>query len=400
MSITHAPSRLREKGPVLTRLRHARGSGLACLLLIVIAQVVINYHTWLISGPQHLYFLRGLNRHPLPYIDTRIEYPVLTGVFMTTAAALTHGMTDFLRLNSMMLGACAVGCTTVLWSTSRRAARIFALCPLLLVYSLANWDLLAILLMLLGWRAYLKQRYAAAGAWLALGVFAKLFPIFLLGACAVALVRRRQIGGGRVERNDLIRFGAAAVIASAVVNLPFAIPAFRNWLWFWTFNEGRNGNADLLHWLHLLGTSSVSTSNGVLTGIVLIAVLAGAIAIWRGASVARTSALVFLVFMLMEKVYSPQYTLWVVVYGLLAEWDVWTIIALSLIGLVDDASAAVHIELVHVHAARSVNWFDTTISPREQGLRLLGTLAVGVAMLIDPAIEAVAGRRQPAAGDR
>src|SRR5579875_3462210 len=65
--------------------------GLVALLLVVAGQVLINYHTWLISGGDHLYYLRGLERHPIPYIDTRIEYPVLTGVFMTAAAALTHG---------------------------------------------------------------------------------------------------------------------------------------------------------------------------------------------------------------------------------------------------------------------------------------------------------------------
>ena len=67
------------------------------LLLIVAVQVFINFHTWLISGPDHLYYLRGLNNHPLPYIDARIEYPVLTGVFMTFSAGLTHGIAGYLR---------------------------------------------------------------------------------------------------------------------------------------------------------------------------------------------------------------------------------------------------------------------------------------------------------------
>src|SRR5581483_11924161 len=103
--------------------------------------------------------------------------------------ALTHGVGTFLRLNALGLWACALGCTYVLWSIDRRAAWRFALCPLLLVFSLINWDLFAILLMLLGWRAFVRGRYAAAGAWLALGVFAKLFPVFLLAFCVVELAR-------------------------------------------------------------------------------------------------------------------------------------------------------------------------------------------------------------------
>jgi hypothetical protein len=354
---------------------------LPLLMLITAAQVLINYHTWLISGPEHLYLLRGLEHHPLPYIGTRIEYPALTGVFMTVSAALTHGLVGYLRLNSILLGACAVGCTCTLWSISRRAAWIFALCPLLLVYSLANWDLFAILLMLLGWRAYLRGRYATAGVWLALGMFAKLFPIFLLGACALGLFKRWRGSGDPVARNDLVRFGVGALLASAVVNLPFAIPAFTNWKWFWVFNETRNGNSDLLHCLHILtGATGVTTTNQVLTAIALVAVAAGAVAIWRGVRVGHVAALVFLVFMVFNKVYSPQYTLWVLVYALIAEWDLWTIVALSLVGLVDDATAAVRIALVHDHAPRALAWFDATIVPREQAFRLLGMIVPGGAM--------------------
>lgn len=358
---------------------------LVCLLLVVAGQVFGNYHTWLINGADHLYYLRGLNHHPLPYIDARIEYPVLTGMFMTVPAALTHGIQGYLRLNSLLLGGCAVGCAWTLWSISRRAGWVFALCPLLLVFSLINWDLFAILLMLLGWRAYLQHCYAAAGGWLALGVFAKLFPVFLLGACLVALLKRWRTRRDRAARDGLVAFVTAAVAASAVVNLPFAVPAFHNWLWFWIFNAQRTYHSDLLSWLHLGGfnTASIGTTNLVLSALVLAGVAVGAVAIWRGARVADVAAVVFVWFMVMEKVYSPQYTLWIVVYALLADWELWTIVALTAIGLIDYASAAVHIELVHSvpPAPKTLSWYEDHIMYAQQGLRLLGSIAIGGAML-------------------
>ncbi len=373
--------------PTLSSRSLRRGAlALPCLLLIVAAQALINYHTWLISDPDHLYFLRGLGTHPLPYIDARIEYPVLTGVFMTVSAGLTHGLADYLRLNSILLGACSIGCVCTLWSISRRAAYVFALSPLLLVYSLANWDLFAILLMLLGWRAYLRHRYASAGAWLALGVFAKFFPFILLGACLLGLVKRWRTDRDQRSRSDLIRFTTAAAGASAIVNLPFAIPAFHNWIWFWVFNERRNSNADLLAWLHVMSAASTGTVNLVLTGIVVIAIIAGGVAIWRGARIAHVSALVFLVFMVMEKVYSPQYTLWVFVYAVLADWDLWTLVALSLMGLVDYAAAAVHIALVHSGTPKLLNWYVRNIMRREQGFRLLILVATGATTLARAAL--------------
>lgn len=348
--------------------------GLLVPLALVSAQTLIDYHTWLISGPDHLYFLRGLYRHPFPYVDTRIEYPVLTGIFMTVPAALTHGVEGYLRLTSIGLWACAAGCTYVLWTISRRAAWCFALCPLLIAVSLINWDLFAILLMLLGWRAYIRQRYGAAGAWLALGVFAKLFPVFLFAFCLAELVRRwrsRTAASGQ----DLVRFVLAAISASVVANVPFMVAAFHNWLYFWRFNSLRNDHSGLLCWLHILSHASLGTTNAVLSAIVLVAAAIGAVAIWRGAWVAHVAAVVFFVFMLMEKVYSPQYTLWLVVFALIAEWEPWTIAVLSVMGLVDYANAAVHIALV-AHHSSLLRWYDQHIYNSNQGLRLMTILVV------------------------
>jgi hypothetical protein len=357
--------------------RKVRTLGLLVPLALVSVQVLIDFNTWLISGPDHLYFLRGLYRDPIPYVDVRIEYPVLTGVFMTIPAALTHGVSGYLRLTSLGLWACAAGCTCVLWSISRRAAWCFALCPLLLAFSLINWDLFAILLMLLGWRAYTRERYGAAGAWLALGIFAKLFPIFLFAFCLAELVAKRR--QQPAPKSGLVRFLLAAISASAVVNLPFMVPALHNWSYFWSFNASRNDHSGLLCWLHILNHASLATTNAVLTGIVLAAVAIGALRIWRGARVAHVAALVFYVFMLMEKVYSPQYTLWLVAYALLAGWEPWTIAVLSLMGLTDYANAAIHIQLVGHHSTL-LRWYEQHIYNSNQGLRLTTMLVVAAAM--------------------
>jgi uncharacterized membrane protein len=355
-----------------------RALGVLAPLALVSAQVLVDYHTWLISGPDHLYYLRGLHAHPFPYVDVRIEYPVLTGIFMTVPAALTHSIGGYLRLTSLGLWACGAGCTCVLWSISRRAAWYFALCPLLIALSLINWDLFAILLMLLGWRAYTRDRYGAAGVWLALGIFAKLFPVFLFAFCLVELVRRwrsRPAAGP-----DLKRFALSAIGASVVVNVPFMLLAFGNWRYFWTFNASRNDHSGLLCWLHILDNANIGTTNAVLAAIVCAAAAAGAVAVWRGASVAHVAAVVFFVFMLIEKVYSPQYTLWLVAFALIAEWEAWTIGVLSVVGLVDYANAAVHIALV-THRSSLLRWYEHHIYNSNQGLRSMTILVVILATL-------------------
>ncbi len=347
----------------------------AVMVALVSVQLWIDYRQGLISDLSKLYFVHHLYTHPFPYAQVRIEYPVLTGVYMTAAAALTHGLHAYMVLSSLGLWALAIGCLTVLWSSSRRAAWAFALCPLLLVYSLLNWDLLAIFLMLLGWRAWQRERYSLSVVWLTLGTFAKLYPAFLLALCLVELARRAR--AGELRRAQLLRPLLSAAAVTLLLNGPFAALNLRNWLYFWSFNASRNEHADLLAWLGLLHGVGPGNTNLVLSAIVLGAIGAGALAVWRGAATQHVAALVFFAFMEMQKIYSPQYTLWLVAFALLAGWEVWALVVLSLLGLMSYANAAIHIEVVH-HGRSMLSWYDARIGPAEQGVRLV-TIA-GVAL--------------------
>ncbi|MGH2910050.1 MAG: hypothetical protein ACRDK8_12205, partial [Solirubrobacteraceae bacterium] len=150
------------------------------------------------------------------------------------------------------------------------------------------------------------------------------------------------------------------------------------------------------------GLTSITTTNLVLSVIVLVAAAAAAVAIWRGARIAHEAALVFLAFMVMERVYSPQYTLWVLIYALLDDWELWTIVALSLIGLIEYGSAAIHIQLVHSdpRTLAILGWYEQHIMYAQQGLRLLGSIAIGGAMLARQLRNGgISERVPPAAGE-
>jgi hypothetical protein len=101
--------------------------------------------------------------------------------------------------------------------------------------------------------------------------------------------------------------------------------------------------------------------------------------VWRGWRVEHTTALVFFAFMLMQKIYSPQYTLWLAAFALIANWETWTIAVLSLMGLTDYGNAIIHIALLQQHQP-FVHWYEHHISPLAQGQRLLTTLVVSATM--------------------
>jgi hypothetical protein len=361
---------------------HLRARELAVLapLAVLTLQFLINAHIGLISDLHSLYYGRHLNLHPWPYIDARIEYPVLLGVYMTAAAALTHSLAGYLLLSRLGLWACGVGCVLVLWPQSRRAAWCFAASPLLLVFSVLNWDVFAIFLMLLGWRAWRRDHYALAALWLTLGTFAKLYPAFLLLFCFVALLRRWR--DGIASRRDTVRYAVAAVATAAIVNGPFAVIAPRNWLYFWKFNASRNSHQDLLAWLGLLRHASLQSTNTVLTAVVLAATAVGVLAVWRRHKLEHVVALVFFLFMLMQKVYSPQYALWLLAYAVIADWEVWTVALLSLMGIVGYTNAVIAIQLIAQHHRVFAGWYQLHIFPLDHALRMLTTLGVGLGMVV------------------
>jgi glycosyl transferase family 87 len=365
-------------GPLapLAELNHGR-VGLGVAVALVTVQVIVNYHVGQISDLKSLFFSHHLAHDPVPYVDVRIEYPVLIGLFITAVAAITHGLHGYLVVSSIGLWICAVGTTCALWNVSRRAAWCFALSPLLLVYSLLNWDLEAIFLMALGWLAWTRNRYATAAALMTLGVFTKVYPVFLLFFCAVALVRRRR--DGLATTPDLARFCATALVTGAVVNVPFMILAFHNWSYFWSYNSGRTEHADLLSWLGPLEHAPASTANAVLAAVVAVSVVVGVRTIWRRGSPVHVAAVAFFVYIVFQKINSPQYTLWLVVYAAIDEWEPWTIVALSLMGLADYANAVINIELVARHDAGFRHWYGQHFYGTDQGLRLVTTIVALIA---------------------
>ncbi len=144
----------------------------------------------------------------LPYRDTSVEYPVLTGAFMWTTGELTRGehaldqtwseLVVFGLLTALLLGACGL---VVTGATARAAghrpydAALFALSPLLVFHAFSNWDLFAMALTSGALWAWATRRPVLAGLLIGLGTAAKLYPALLLVPLWLLAVRTRRFGG-------------------------------------------------------------------------------------------------------------------------------------------------------------------------------------------------------------
>lgn len=266
----------------------------------------------------------------VPYRDTNVEYPVLTGGFMWLTAELTRGvhalhdswqeLVIFGLLTAVLLSVCGLVVTAATANTARGRpydAALFALAPLLVFHAFSNWDLLAMALTSGGLWAWARRKPVLAGVLLGLGAAAKLYPILLLIPIAVLALRTRRIAP------------AAWAIVAAVgtwltINLPIALAYNRGWSEFYRFSFDRAAERSTV-WAIGKTIASTSLSNndsafwkppGAAVAFLLLGML-GLVA-WLGffapmrPRLAQLAFLSVLAFLLTTKVWSPQYSLWLV----------------------------------------------------------------------------------------
>jgi uncharacterized membrane protein len=201
-----------------------------------------------------------------------------------------------------------------------------ALSPLVFVHAFTNFDLLAVALAAGGMLAWARNKPVLAGLLLGVGAAAKLYPLFVLGPLLILCWRS---GTMRPWWRATLA-GAGAWIA---VNLPFAVLYPRGWWEFFRLNSARPADHDSIYnaisvftgWPGFDGPLYAGESPDRLNAVSLLAFLALCLVIGLIGLTAprrpRVASLVFLViaaFLLTNKVWSPQYSLWLVPLAVLA----------------------------------------------------------------------------------
>jgi uncharacterized membrane protein len=278
-----------------------------------------------------LYFGEGLSSGKVPYLDHHVEYPVIIGAVMQGAAWVVRSIANpYVRglqffdvtvaVLALFLIAGVLATAYCAGPSLRWTALLVAFSPALILSAFINWDLIAMGLMMMALAAWAARRPVLAGVLLGLAVATKFYPVVVLWPLLLLCLR-----AGRM-RTFWLTAGSAAG-AWLVVNLPVAIVAPSGWARFYVLSSERPADWGCIyfffqhvHWAGV-GTSSVPALNLMSGGA--FAVACGAIGILALAAPRRPrlAQLIFLTtaaFLLTNKVWSPQYVVWLVPLAVLA----------------------------------------------------------------------------------
>ena len=315
------------------------------------------------SDIQYLWLGRDIDKHVFPYLSGSItpdgalvggtvEYPVLTGLVIWGGALFADTDAGFLLGSALLMAPFGLLTAWMLGRLSRWRALIWALGPPLVLYAFHNWDLPvvacavgAVYVLRRGWGSAgtdrpLRDRATAAAVLLGLGFAFKLYPgAFVLPLALYVLTASRPTG--RYDVAGAVRVAVVAAVTAIAVNVPFAVLGWQGWwasfafqgerkvdittnsIWFWGFRPTSNPDNEsfqsLMDWLSPV---AVFTSFAI----------AVAFGWWRYRREGvypwvAVSAAMLVGFLLLHKVHSPQYTLWLVPFFVLLRVP-WTLVGM------------------------------------------------------------------------
>ena len=306
-----------------------------------------------------MWYGRGLRDHLLPYLTTldtsaggpgTVEYPVLLGMLMWLLSLPVSTFASFVVMVALAMGACAVGITVILYRSVGAVTWVWVLAPALVQYVTYNFDMAPALCTVAAGALLLRRdpvtiptgRIVAAAALLSVGGALKLYPLILLGPLCLWL-----LFGSPGAQSALVARARRALIAAAtgvgvfaLINLPVALLSWRGWLEPFRFQAVRAIDSSTQSIWFLLGEQFGVGSHGLMQVSTLATALglAGVLIVsWLVAGRTGTYPLlgsfvaILGAYVVLNKVFSPQYIVWLLPLFLLAGVHLWPTVAYVLL---------------------------------------------------------------------
>lgn len=250
--------------------------------------------------------------------DQAAEYPALQGLVMwATAQISSDSPITYFRINIFLIALLFVASAFILYRIRPDLSYLYAIAPTGIVALFINWDLWAIVTMLLSIYWFDRKRETLSAVTLAISIATKFFPIVLLLPIAIIFLRRQDIRGA-------IRYIVLTLSVFVAINIPFALTTPQGWWRFYELNLERKADwGSLWYALSVLGLDLAAINYlSILTLLIVItAVSIFLLQVERTLSLSESALYMFIGVMAVSKVYSPQFVLWLAPLVILALRD-------------------------------------------------------------------------------
>ena len=250
--------------------------------------------------------------------DQAVEYPVLQGVIMwATAQISSDSPVTYFRINIIFIALLFIGSALIFYRIRPDLAYLFALAPTTIAALYINWDMWAIITMMLAIYWFDRKAYLVSSLALGISIATKFFPIFLLLPIAIFFLRRQEIRRG-------VQYVAISLGTFIAINIPFAVTTPQGWWRFYDLNLHRDADWGSLWYALTIFDINLKQINyftilALLIGVAIVAIFL--LQTQETLSLASSALYIFIVVMAVGKVYSPQYVLWLTPLVLLAMKD-------------------------------------------------------------------------------
>lgn len=250
--------------------------------------------------------------------DQAAEYPALQGVVMWATTFLSgDSAVSYFRVNILLIAALFLLTVLIFHRMRPEYSYLYALAPTGVAALYINWDLWAIISMLLAIYWFDRKAYLYSSIALSVSIATKFFPIVLLLPILIIFLRRQEFVEG-------LKYLATTIALFVVINLPFAITTPDGWWRFYDLNLHRQADwGSIWYALSVFGMSLTHINYlTILTLLIGVSIVTIFLLQTRATLTLSASALyIFIVMMAVSKVYSPQYVLWLTPLALLALKD-------------------------------------------------------------------------------
>jgi uncharacterized membrane protein len=272
------------------------------------------------SDIPNLFTERSLDKGVWSYSsgDQSVEYPVITGAVMWLIAKVTPqnefraGL--YFNLNVLLIALIFILCTLLMYRITPQYAYLSVLSPAVIASLYINWDLWGIITMIAAIYLFDKQKYLYSSIALGVSIATKFMPVFLLVPVILIFWRRNKL-----------RLGAEYILFTAitwlVINLPVILSTPQGWFRFYELNLNRGPEwGSPWYALNLLGVNikglNIITLLGLLVAFIILTIYI--LEVFESPTLASVAYIVLATVMILSKVYSPQYVLWLTPLAVMA----------------------------------------------------------------------------------